>query len=226
MSDENPPASPPKFSILLATVENRAALFAVLHDHLKKQAVGKPVEILVACDNKEISIGKKRQNLLEQATGDYCAFIDDDDWVADDYVDRMLEAASANMDCIGFRIECTSNGGSPVNACTSIKYKEWGDNIDGYRYVRSPYHKSGIRRNLALQVGFRDMRYGEDKVFSDGITKLVTTEQFIDHVMYYYRFKTEPFAEKYGFKNMPITGPDRRNEPGVDYNYVRPHFHR
>ena len=61
----------PRLSILLATVVTRADLFAKLHAHLQQQAAGRPVEILHECDNKEISIGAKRQKLLVRATGDY-----------------------------------------------------------------------------------------------------------------------------------------------------------
>lgn len=198
MSDEKQPDFPPKFSILLATVANRAALFALLHEHIKKQAEGKPVEIIVACDNKEISIGKKRQNLLEQAKGDYVAFIDDDDWVADTYVDDVLAALESNPDCVGFKITCTTNGQNPVSAITSMRYPTWRENVDGYSHVRSIYHKSPHRRELALKVGFPDLRYGEDRPYSVGLMKLVKTESFIDKVLYFYRYRTEPFMAKYG----------------------------
>lgn len=223
MHDEKQPDSQPKLSLLLATVENRAAIFALLHAELLKQAEGKPVEILVACDAKQISIGKKRQNLLEQATGDYVASIDDDDWISTDYVDRMLKAAEAGKDCIGFEIQCTFNDSKPVKACTSMKYKIWGEHEDGYRFTRSIYHKSGVRREMALKAGFPDMRYGEDKIFSQAVMRLVKTEEFIPHVMYYYRFKSEPFAEKYGLPRAM----ERRlvGGKGIDLNHVRRKFH-
>lgn len=190
----------PRLSILLATVLQRAALFAKLHAHLQAQAEGRSVEILVACDNKEISIGKKRQNLLEQAAGDYVCFVDDDDWVADDYVDRILAALEPSPDCVGFLITCTTNGKNPVKAITSMRYKEWGENRDGYAHVRTPYHKTPVKREIALAVGFPDLRYAEDKPFAKGITARIHTEVFIPHVMYFYRFNAEPFNKKYGIK--------------------------
>jgi glycosyltransferase involved in cell wall biosynthesis len=208
MSDADPSAitdwatsdqQPPRLSILCATVVNRADLFAKLHAHLQAQAQGKPVEIVVACDNKEISIGLKRQQLLERATGDYVSSIDDDDWVAPDYVDRLLAALESSPDCVGFKIECVMNGGVPQSAITSMRYRRWGDNQDGFRFTRSIYHKSVTRRDLALKCGFPDMRYGEDKIFSEKIMHLVKREVFVDAVLYFYRFKSEPFNTKYGF---------------------------
>jgi glycosyltransferase involved in cell wall biosynthesis len=211
-------AARPVLSILLATVENRADLFAKLRAHLQAQAKGRSVELVIACDNKEISIGEKRQQLLERAAGDYVAFIDDDDWCSNDYIDRILHALERKPDCVGFEISCTFNGGESQKAVTSIRYPAWSDNQDGYRFVRSIYHKSVIRRDLALQVGFPDLRYAEDKIFSEGIMKLVKTEVFIPHVLYFYRFTREPFAKKYGF---PAA---QKSMKGVNYGHKRRPF--
>lgn len=215
----------PTLSILLATVQSRAALFSVLHREVLRQAEGKPVEVLVACDNKEISIGRKRQNLLEQATGDYVCYIDDDDWIAENYVDAILGALAAKPDCIGFLIECTTNGRNRQKAIASMRYKEWAEKRDGYAHCRSPYQKTPIRRELSLRAGFPDMRYGEDRVYSMAVTKLVKTEVFINQIMYHYRFRTaENFHDKYGVpkpaRQQPRPTSRRRPTPrGPIYDY-------
>jgi glycosyltransferase involved in cell wall biosynthesis len=190
----------PTLSILLATVVGRAALFEKLHAHILAQCEGKPVEVLVDCDNKEVSIGAKRQRLLEKAAGDYIVYIDDDDWCADSYVDDILAALATSPDCVGFLITCTTNGKNPVKAIASMRYKEWAENRDGYAHLRSPYQKTPVKREIALKVGFPDLRYGEDRVYSRGITKLIQTEVFIPSVQYFYRYKSENFAAKYGIK--------------------------
>lgn len=207
-----------RLSVLLATVQTRAELFAKLHAHLSAQAEGCSVELVVACDNKEISIGKKRQQLLERATGDYVCFVDDDDWVSDDYIDRILAATATNPDCVGFLITCTTNGRNPVKAITSMRYKEWAENRDGFAHVRSVYHKSPVRRDLALRVGFPDLRYGEDRIYSTGVMKLVKTEEFVPHVLYHYRFRSENFNAKYGIKPGPKPPPGPKvRVPRLDY---------
>ena len=200
----------PRLAILLPTVEARAKLFAQLHTHITAQAAGKPVEVLVACDNKEISIGKKRQNLLEQATGDYVCYIDDDDWVADDYVDSILAALESGPDCVGFLITCTTNGRNPRKAIASMRYKDWCENRDGYAHCRSPYQKTPVRREIALAVGFPDLRYAEDRVYSRGITARIKTESFVPKVLYQYRFRSEPFAQKYGISAKAVDYKGRR----------------
>lgn len=202
---DSPKSSAPRLSILLATVENRAGLFAQLHAELKRQSEGKSVELVVACDAKEISIGKKRQNLLEAATGDYIVYIDDDDWVAPDYVDQILAALSTSPDCVGFEIMCTFNNGRPKKAIASMRYPKWVENVDGFDFCRGCYHKTPARRDLALKCGFPDLRYSEDKVYAEKIMHLVKTEVFIPKQLYFYRFSgAEPFNKKYGIQSNRI----------------------
>lgn len=216
----------PLLSILLPSVTCRAELFAQLHAFVLAQAQGKPVEVITAVDNKEISIGKKRQNLLVAAKGEWVVYIDDDDMVSADYVDSILAALQSNPDCVGFKIECRMNGGAPQMASASMKYKHWGDNQDGFRFVRSPYQKTPIRRNLALLVGYPDLRYAEDKVFAEGIIKHLKTEVYVDRVLYIYRYRAENFQKKYGF-TAGMTRPPRvrpstwqqRMRPGIGKDY-------
>lgn len=185
-----------KLSILIPTVEGREHLFDALYYELQEQTKDHPIEIIVHKDNKEISIGSKRQNLLEAAKGEYIVFIDDDDWIATDYVEQILN--NTGSDAIGFQIECTFDGQNKCLASASKRYKDWGENRDGFRYVRSIYHKTPVRRELALQAGFKDMRFGEDYAYSMAIMPLIKTEKYIDKVMYYYRYVGENPEIKYG----------------------------
>lgn len=206
--------APPILTIGLPTVVGREKLFSELHDEVKRQAEGKPVEIIVALDNKEISIGKKRQNILEQAAGDYIVYIDDDDWIAVDYVDQLLAATEQKPDCIGFKIECTRNGRRPTIASASIRWGDWADGVGGFSHVRTPYQKTPIKRALALCAGFPDMRYGEDRVYSNRVYPLLKTEVYLDKILYYYRFSTHENSNfKYGFSREE-TRTERRHKWG------------
>lgn len=186
-------------SVLIATVESRVELFDKLYDHLLNVAPDN-VEILSLRDNKEISIGAKRQRLLEMAKGDYVVFIDDDDWVPDHYFAEIVKAIGYEKDSIGFLINCSING-VPRSAIASFRYKTWESGVDGYDYVRSIYHKTPVRRDLALQAGFRDMRFGEDADYAKRLMPLVQNEYFINRTMYHYRYSSkEQFNQKYGIR--------------------------
>jgi len=199
-------------SILIATIRGRERSFAALFEHLSAQcrrhgwlAVGDApgtVEILWEKDNKQISIGAKRQKLLERARGRFVVFVDDDDWVPDNYVTRICEAIESNpdVDCIGLIGEHTTNGANPESFVGSLRYREWAEDRDGYRYVRSPYHKTPVARTAALRAGFRDERFGEDQSFSRRLLDTLQREYFIaGEVLYYHRYTTDvPPDRKYG----------------------------
>lgn len=187
-----------KLSILLPTIESRKVIFDKLLDELLKQIqpYNDKVELISHCDNKEISIGLKRQKLLELAKGEYIVFIDDDDWVASNYIEKILD--NTGSDCIGFQIECTFDGKEKCLASAHLKYKDWSEYKDGFRFVRSIYHKTPVRRELALQAEFKDMRYAEDYDYSMRIMPLLKSCAYINQVMYYYRYNHEDHNAKYG----------------------------
>lgn len=189
-------------SILIPTIENRKEKFDKLIEELFRQndEVYSRVQIIGLCDNKEISIGSKRQRLLTMAQGDYVVFIDDDDMVSDDYIEEILEALKKKPDFVGFNIECTFNGLSSVMADVSNIYNDWANDLNGFKFVRTPYHKTPIKRQIALKIGFRDMRYAEDYDFSSRLKKsgLIKKEQHINKVLYYYKFVYEDPKVKYG----------------------------
>lgn len=176
-------------------------MFVRLYAELKKQAQGKPVEILYEEDNKQISVGKKRQNLLLRSQGTYISYFDSDDFPIQDYVDIVLEALSSEPDCVGFLVRMTTNNTKEQVCCHSLRYSEWKTEVDGYDYVRNVTHFNMCRRDLAIKVGFIDKRYGEDIIYANAVTKLCKTEVFINKPIFHYRYSNkEPHSKKYGFK--------------------------
>ena len=184
-------------SILICTIDSRKNEFNKLLTKLKIQALDE-VEILSICDNKEMTIGAKRNKLLEMAEGDYVCFVDDDDSVSDDYINSILKAIKKEPDCIGFQIECNMEG-KIEKAIASNRYDVWCENKDGYRYCRTIYHKTPTKRSIALQIGYKDIRYAEDHDYSLRLKQsgLLKEEVFIDKVLYYYNYKFENPNTKY-----------------------------
>lgn len=200
-----------KLSILIPTVVGREEKLQRLMDILDPQFdelvrwsvhTGEmPVEIIIDKDNKEVSIGAKRQRMLEKALGEWVVFIDDDDLVASTYISDILNAAKEDeVDAIGFLIDCYDGRNYTGRAKASLKYSDWGEYHDGYRYVRTIYHKTPVKRKLALKAGFKDERYGEDYSYAMRLKNYLQTEKFIDKVLYFYRYEHEDFNKKYGIK--------------------------
>ena len=176
-----------KLSILILTIPSREHLLQQMLRHLKPQIVGKPVEILVN-RNPTQSIGKKRQTLLGMASGVYVVSADEDDYLARDYVDKILKATETNPDCIGISGVITTNGRNLKNWHISLEYKKW-EYKEGV-YYRSPNHISPVRRELALKAGFPDISHGEDAEYSRRLIGLLSTEVKIAGVLYTYRYNS------------------------------------
>jgi glycosyltransferase involved in cell wall biosynthesis len=182
-----------KLSICIATLPTRKQFFDELTNHLAEQILAQDaideVEIVSECDNGEMSIGNKRQKMLEDATGDYVVNIDDDDRVPDFYVEKILEAIKENPDCIGFRVEC-HNIREGVTASVSNKYKDWLSNHDGFDFVRCIHHLTPVKREISLKIGYKDMKGAEDSDYSFRLrdSGLLKKEVYINEVMYYYLY--------------------------------------
>lgn len=193
-----------KLSVLICTIPERKHLFNKLINELQRQIIECNGGVQIVSDDRErkqVSVGLKRNDLLKKSIGDYVCFIDDDDFIPSYYIDEILKAIDSKPDCVGFKIECDMEG-KKESACSSNKYN-WGENIDGFKYVRSIYHKSPIRRELAISAGFKDMRYAEDYDFSMRLRNsgLLQKEVYINKVMYYYNYKFENPKIKYGLHN-------------------------
>lgn len=188
-------------TIAIPTIVTRQDKFNRLIDRIAAQITyygyGKEVEVISECDNKEISIGKKRDNLIRKANGDYIVMIDDDDTIANNYILVVVNALSKAPDCIGYleRIKHSNK-----TSCISLKNPCWMDNYGGYDYVRTPFFKVPIKTELCRQVGCSDMRFGEDHDFAKKIYPLLKTEEFINDYMYIYQYNREPHNQKYGIK--------------------------
>lgn len=211
----------PRLSILIATTKARVEMFEELLHEFDRQLIllhepmtsfgsalndlitrkTESVELIALSDNKEMSIGAKRQKLLELASGDFVVYFDDDDAPSPDYVRLILDAITPDVDCIGMNVYMTTNGKNPQKCCHRLKYKVWANKVDGWDYVRNITHFNPVLRSVALRVGFKDLRFGEDKLYSDGVSRLLRKEAYIEPSLFHYRYtNTTKHNEKYGIK--------------------------
>ncbi len=188
-------------SILIPTVVKRTELFKLLLQEFLKQRGNKPVELLFAMDNKQLSIGKKRQSLLDIAKGEWIVFFDDDDWPAKNYIDLILEGTQqTDIDCMGLHAVMTTNGQNKKTFTHRLGYP-WAEQRFGFDYIRPINHLNPVKREKALQAGFKDLRYGEDRDYADRLNPLLTKEYFIAQQLLHYRYTTkQSHAQKYGFQ--------------------------
>jgi glycosyltransferase involved in cell wall biosynthesis len=178
----------PRLSILICSLACRAEMLARLMARLSPQLTT-DVEVIREIDNGEMTIGDKRNKLLDRATGDYVSMIDDDDLVADDYIPRILSALENNPDCVGFRSARYLNG-ERIGTCTySLQSKRMIEQFDkdGQRqFVRTPGHLTPIKREHVLATRFMPWCTGEDRDMEKRILPRLKTESFIDAELYDY----------------------------------------
>ena len=143
-------------------------------------------EVLVLTDNRQRTIGQKRNDLLALTQGDYVCFVDDDDAVAEDYIACLLAGIATGADVITFDVEVTLNGGEPFSMVFSKDFPERRNLHDVWE--RWPNHLCAVRTDLARAVGFPAWRVGEDSDYAERLRPLLKSEYRIDRVLYYYRY--------------------------------------
>lgn len=192
-------------SILIPTVKERAEQFHKLKQYIFRQMVDHEltdvVEILYVQDNKEMTIGEKRNKLYRMANGHYSWQIDDDDWLHPEAVPYVIDELKAlDCDCVGFKELCIFDGKRVESSNFSMKYGGWADNQDGFNHVRTPFFKTPIKTRLCLQCPVTPVRWGEDHEFAKLIYPLLQKENYIDEFLYIYRHDSTPHNERYGIQ--------------------------
>jgi glycosyltransferase involved in cell wall biosynthesis len=180
------------FSILIPTLKDRQGQFNNLYQKLRRQiteeSLNEEVEILSLLDNKDHTIGLKRNKLIERAEGKFIAFVDDDDTVSDNYVSLICSAIKTNpdIDCIGIKGQITFRGKKPRIFIHSLQYTEYFTNKG--TFFRPPYHLNPIKRDIAKRYKFADVSYSEDIDWAMRLCRdhALQKEFFIDQVIYYY----------------------------------------
>lgn len=180
---------PCKLSILICTLTKRKHNLVSLLESLEKQPFFNEIEILYLGDNKKRNVGKKRNDLLKLAQGEYVTFIDDDDKITTDYIQNLLEGIKLGVDVVNFEVECSVNGGQYKKVYYDINYRT-DKNLPNH-YERIPNHLMCIRRELALQAMFPDKNFAEDRVFAQQLLPLLKTQAAIRKTMYYYIFSSK-----------------------------------
>lgn len=124
--------------------------------------VGSQVEIVAICDDRQQSVGSKRNMLLARARGEFTAFVDDDDDVHPEYVGLIVNALRNNprVDCLGISGLVYFRGVRPKKFVHSAQYRHYFSR-NGV-YYRPPYILNPMRRALAHSVRFEDVSYNED----------------------------------------------------------------
>lgn len=186
-----------KLSILICSLTNRhdqlQNLLNELHKQIAECNAQDIVEVIVEVDEKQITTGAKRNNLLYKSSGKYICFIDDDDHIYSMYIKLILEAIESDADCIATTGIYTVNNGKKVRWKLSkdfIDEDKFDENLNTIVYFRRTNHLSPVKRQFALGALFPDISKAEDKEYSQRLNSFLQSEVEIKELIYHYDYKS------------------------------------
>ena len=184
-------------SILILTLPTRIDSYATLIKSLNQQVIENNlinrVQILTLCDTKEISVGEKRNILLNKSCGRYVCFIDDDDVIAPNYLIKIISALSSDADVVTFCGDYMENG---IRTEFSISMVHRGNFNHPNMFYRLPNHLCPVKREIALSCQFTDKNYGEDSDYAEKINNYIKNEFHIQDKLYFYMYDSNTSQTK------------------------------
>lgn len=184
----------PIFSIMICHTTDREdylkRLLACLQPQIDALPDPSAVEVLVETDageaNGGMTTGQKRNVLVQKSSGDFAAFIDDDDLVVDTYVSDILGAIAKDptVDCIGMKGIISWKGERPTVFVHSITCSAY--TFDGEKFLRTPNHLNPVATRISKKVSYRDITKDEDRQWCFAVKPYLKTETMIEHPIYRY----------------------------------------
>lgn len=176
-------------SILVPTMNSRQFVFNQLKTELERQIdeVSYKVQIIVDLDDGQKTIGQKRNDMLLKAKSQYCVFIDDDDIVSPEYLKSFEPMiADGSYDCSSFLGAYYLKNKFIKRIRHSLAITKWSETNE--EYLRNTNHLNVLRTHIAKQIGFKNIRKGEDLDFSIRLaeSKLLKKEFSNSTCLYYY----------------------------------------
>lgn len=173
-----------KLSILICSLNERQQFLNKLLSFLASQSTS-DIEIIVDADDGSKLIGRKRNDLLRKAQGEYIVFIDDDDWVADDYCESILKAIENKPDCVGFYGEKWQND-SLLHRFKNTMHVVNEPSVE----IIPIMHTNPVKRELALTTEFAPyLTFCEDQFYALNLRNLLRSEVCIEKNMYFYHYR-------------------------------------
>ena len=194
-------------SILIPTLYERRSLFDKAYDEITRQVSECPeikVEVLYEVDNRELTLGAKRNRLVDRCTGKYHCFIDDDDIIAPYYLRTFVPMITSGVDydCAAFLGAHYDKGKFTKLFYHSLDFHSWFERPEAYYRTVSPMNL--IRTSIVRQVRYADIRNTEDHEFSKRLHEsgLLKTEFKIDKTrpLYHYIDQVKDSRSEWKFK--------------------------
>jgi len=194
-------------SILIPTIPSREKRFDALYEYIWEQREKieaehpsiEKVEILY--DNSEsfldggISIGEKRQGLIDNATGKYLCFLDDDESVPANYLESLVRLCLQGADVVTFRALAQLKDYWGI-IDMRLSYKVNDQMTPDYTVRRPPWQMCPVLSKYAKLYKFEDKNNAEDFEWMEKVLRHCTTEAHTDKILFCYNHGDHSEADK------------------------------
>lgn len=151
---------------------------------------GYKFEILMLCDNMQMTIGEKRNKLLTAATGKYIMFCDDDDYITPKFLEVLKACSTENVDVITFLQDATVDGHHTV-VDFDLNHTENEIFVTDGVTKRKPFHVCAWKREKVKGIKFPLKNWGEDWEWCLKALKKVKSQYKINEVVHIYTHDKE-----------------------------------
>lgn len=139
------------------------------------------IEILIEADNGELSVGEKRNKLINRSSGEYICFIDDDDFISSDYLLSILD--NLRKDILLIRINHIIDGVKSKPIQTSL-YLDIETDTAFFRC--NHFHLCPVKSSIAKKVLFMSLNFAEDMYYSQKLVPLIDSYDVLENDIYIY----------------------------------------
>jgi len=180
---------PYDWSVLIPTIPGREdglrRLVESIHEKIRRICPDLRYEICIEFDKCEMSIGTKRQKLLEKARGKYLAFVDDDDDITDAYIEDLWATIQG-----GYHVMRLRGRIHPYTFTHSIDNKLDMPMAIGDVFLRPPNHLNPMLADFAKLIHYKDTVRGEDLDWTIRMAKMgyLTNEFKSDETRIHYNY--------------------------------------
>jgi hypothetical protein len=184
-------------SILIPSIPERHSTFIELYGKLWRQIYHVHTihptlgEIEYHLDDSKsfldggLSIGKKRESLVNKATGKYLCFLDDDEDIAPNYVETLVRLCHEDKDIVTFRnISKFDTFWMVVDM--RLTHTENEQATPEKIVSRLPWHLCPVRSEYAKLYEFENINYGEDFLWMQKVLTHCKTEAHTDKILHQY----------------------------------------
>ena len=161
------------WSILIPTMSGREEtlmrLLRSISEKVNRLCPDLTYEVRLAFDKKESTVGMKRERLLQEASGKYMSFIDDDDDITDEYIQDVWQCIQGNYD-----VMCLRGMISHYKFVHSLDVKLTDYMVapgEPAVFQRPPNHLNPVLVDLVKFIHFSDVPRGEDFDWSIRVSK-------------------------------------------------------